>query len=80
MDSQCTITMGSNDQIIPSNRLECFACDSQTDENCRNGQTVASLIIPCRKFVKPEQCATILYSDGRGEFYFIEYLKHLTRC
>lgn len=61
------ITPGANDQMIPSNRMKCFACESSSNGDCQNEQTDTTLILPCRNFAKPEQCVIVGFTDGRGK-------------
>lgn len=67
--SQCAITsgQGSNNQIIPMNRLKCFQCDSNVDETCTQAQENVTLALPCKKFFQPENCLKLSMNDGSGE-------------
>lgn len=67
--SQCAITSGpgSNNQILPMNRLRCFQCDSNVDETCIPKQENDTLALPCRKFVQPENCLKLTLNNGNGE-------------
>lgn len=68
--SQCDITFGqgSNNQIIPTNRLKCFQCDSRSDPLCTQKQENSTSALPCRRFIQPENCLKLTRNDGSGEF------------
>lgn len=54
----CSVTSGSgsNNQIIPNNRLKCFHCDSRVDSTCSEKPTNKSLTLPCKNYVPTESC------------------------
>jgi hypothetical protein len=67
--SQCAITagQGSNNKIIPANRLKCFQCDSRVDATCVQEQGNTTQALPCRRFLQPENCLKLTMNDGSGE-------------
>lgn len=67
--SQCSITagQGSNNQILPANRLKCYHCDSRVDATCTQDQVNITSPLPCKRFVRPENCLKLTMNDGSGE-------------
>jgi hypothetical protein len=67
--SQCSITasQGSNNQILPLNRLRCHHCDSRVDAKCTEKQENGTLTLPCKKFIQPENCLKLTLNDGAGK-------------
>lgn len=68
--STCAITsgQGSNNKVIPTNRLKCFQCDSRSDPLCTQKQENSTTALPCRRFIQPENCLKLTRNDGSGEF------------
>lgn len=74
LPNNCKLTrgIGSNTEIIPSNRLRCQHCDSRVDASCADPDIKnRNEILPCKRFVQPESCIKI-EMNGSSEFiYFL---------
>lgn len=57
---------GSNNKIIPQNRLKCFHCDSRVEGSCSEKLTNKTLTLPCRKYFPTENCLKLNLNDGAG--------------
>lgn len=57
----CSIcgTEGCNTGLIPRNRLRCYYCDSNSDQNCAKDQTDESKIKFCRNYDPSDKCTKI---------------------
>lgn len=69
VSSQCSITSGtgSNNRVIPHNRLQCYHCDSRVDASCADEQKNQTLTLPCKKFLEPENCVKLELKVGGGK-------------
>lgn len=73
--AQCTNTtecktsfgQGSNNLIIPTDRLKCYYCDSRVDESCVNEQNDLTKTLPCRKYKLDNHCIEYRPEDGVGK-------------
>uniref|UniRef100_A0A1I8NLT5 DUF753 domain-containing protein n=1 Tax=Stomoxys calcitrans TaxID=35570 RepID=A0A1I8NLT5_STOCA len=61
-DDKCKACVGSscNDEIIPSDRLRCQRCDSDSDSSCHNAPASASI---CPSYKDGDACVA-LYENG----------------
>ena len=57
---------GSNNKIIPNNRLKCHHCDSRINSICADKTLDTSLTMPCIKYSPPESCLK-LELNGAGK-------------
>ncbi|CRL01118.1 CLUMA_CG014195, isoform A, partial [Clunio marinus] len=66
--SQCLIAFGqgSNDGMVPRNRLTCYHCDSKIDPGCVEDQVeqTNNKPLPCKNYLSPEKCFILKYHDG----------------
>lgn len=62
LSNNCKFTrgLGSNNEIIPSNRLRCQHCDSRVDASCADPDIQnRKEVLPCKRFVQSESCIKI---------------------
>lgn len=54
----CSVSsgQGSNNKIIPQNRLKCYHCDSRVEASCSEKPTNKSSTLPCKKYFPTENC------------------------
>lgn len=62
----CSITsgQGSNNKIIPANRLKCFHCDSRVEASCSGKPENMTLTLPCKKYFPTEFCLKLELNDA----------------
>lgn len=73
--AQCTNTtqcitsygQGSNNKIIPTDRLKCYYCDSRVNKDCADEQTDETITLPCKKYSNENQCIELRPEDGVGK-------------
>ncbi|KXJ74045.1 hypothetical protein RP20_CCG014472 [Aedes albopictus] len=68
-DHQCKTCSGPgcNNNIFPSNALQCFQCDSLENVDCVQNQSSTTFVNPCRRYVNGDTCYTRLRTDGSIE-------------
>lgn len=65
---------GSNNKIFPPKRLQCFACDSLSDDSCSKEQKDKKLQMPCVNYNIDQKCLKISYSNGRGRTKYFQII------
>lgn len=75
--TQCYAYSGgsSNNKVIPTDRLKCYHCDSHIDAACLEKPTESTPLLPCIKFVQPENCLKLVLSDKSSELNELNFKK-----